>query len=84
MAGLKFIVDVRDLQDFITSLAPTGASKVFFEVDFDGTSGTIVPSLTASNYPDGGVPFNENCVQQGERLSRATKLSPCPWPPGCN
>ncbi len=83
MSGLKFIVKAHLLQEFVASLEPDGGTQLFFEVDFDGTSGKIVPSLTVSNYPEVGVPFNENCVQQSERLEISSKLSLCPWPPGC-
>lgn len=69
MSDLKFAIDAKKLHHFITEHGMDGEKKIEFEVDFDASSGHIVPKLTAS------VPTNTG-------VRAAIKLCPTPPPPG--
>jgi hypothetical protein len=69
MSDLKFAIVAKKLADFIKVNDSEGEQQIVFEVDFDASSGHIVPTMTASLPTTAGA-------------RAAIKICPTPTPPG--
>ena len=77
MSNLKFAIDAEKLSNYLAESTANGGvgSKIVFEVDYDASSGTLVPVMYASI---------ENPIDKGTEsfVSSSAPIKICPSPPG--